>query len=261
MDSGELPEIFLQIPDLDNKGRYRTVEGICVLARNPSLHPGDVRVVQAVACPALQHLKNVVVLPQKGDRPLANMCSGGDLDGDDYLVIWDEDLIPSLSERNHEPMDYTPPDPIRAIGPVTVRDMTNFFVSYMKHDNLPFIAINHRVFADSLWDGVKSDKCIELAQLHSQAVDFAKTGAALDMHGIQDALIASEDEEEANTTPGAPSRQPKVTIYGLIIAEQRNAGLGHWSPIHRQVCMASSGCFQILRGDRKRLMVSQVPGA
>lgn len=176
MDSGELPEIFLQIPDLDNKGRYRTVEGICVLARNPSLHPGDVRVVQAVACPALQHLKNVVVLPQKGDRPLANMCSGGDLDGDDYLVIWDEDLIPSLSERNHEPMDYTPPDPIRAIGPVTVRDMTNFFVSYMKHDNLPFIAINHRVFADSLWDGVKSDKCIELAQLHSQAVDFAKTG-------------------------------------------------------------------------------------
>lgn len=157
MNPGELPEIFLQIPDPDKQGAYKVVEGVCVLARNPSLHPGDVRVVHAVTCPALRHLKNVVVLPQKGERDLANMCSGGDLDGDDYLVIWDEDLLPT--EQNQEPMDYTAPDPVRADGPVTVDDMTKFFVTYMRNDNLPQIAVNHRAFADSSWDGVKSDNC------------------------------------------------------------------------------------------------------
>ncbi|KAI7576279.1 RdRP-domain-containing protein, partial [Hortaea werneckii] len=85
-DQAQLPEIFLQISDPDHKGRYKIVQGVCVLTRNPSLHPGDARVVQAVDVPALHHLKNCVVLPQTGDRDLASMCSGGDLDGDDYLV-------------------------------------------------------------------------------------------------------------------------------------------------------------------------------
>jgi RNA-dependent RNA polymerase len=89
-----LPEVFLQVDDTRKKGHYKIVEGVCVLVRNPSLHPGDLRVVRAVNTPELQHLKNVVVLPQTGDRDLANMCSGGDLDGDDYMVVWDDELIP-----------------------------------------------------------------------------------------------------------------------------------------------------------------------
>ena len=60
-----------------------------LLARNPSLHPGDVRIVRGVDVPALHHLKDVVVVPQTGDRPIVNMSSGGDLDRDEFLVIWD----------------------------------------------------------------------------------------------------------------------------------------------------------------------------
>jgi RNA-dependent RNA polymerase len=63
-------------------------------------------VVRGVNVKALWHLKDVVVLPQTGDRDIAGMCSGGDLDGDDYLVIWDPELFPK--EWNHKPMDYTP---------------------------------------------------------------------------------------------------------------------------------------------------------
>ena len=38
----------------------------------------------------LAHLQNVVVFPTTGERPQQHMMSGGDLDGDVYMVIWDE---------------------------------------------------------------------------------------------------------------------------------------------------------------------------
>ncbi|KAK5117494.1 hypothetical protein LTR85_008879 [Meristemomyces frigidus] len=175
-DPTPLPEIFLQIPDPDRRGRYKVIEGVCVLARNPSLHPGDIRVVRAVDVLKLRHLKNCVVLPQTGDRDLGNMCSGGDLDGDDYLVMWDTKLIPT--EWYHDPMDYEAPPPVVSDGPVTVDAMTSFFVNHMKNDNLGRIATAHRFWADFRREGVKAQECLDLAQLHSKAVDYAKTGVA-----------------------------------------------------------------------------------
>ncbi|KAK6341833.1 hypothetical protein TWF730_001321 [Orbilia blumenaviensis] len=174
-----LPEIFVQIPDYDNKGQYRIIQGPCLLARNPSLHPGDLRVVNAVDNPDLRHLKNVVVLPQTGDRPIANMCSGGDLDGDDYIVIWDGVFIPP--KVNEAPMDYTPPKPVEAKGKVEIEDIKEFFVNYMKNDTLGTIANAHLATADRLGAGVFSAECIELAGLHSLAVDFPKTGVRAQM--------------------------------------------------------------------------------
>ncbi|EED13834.1 RNA-directed RNA polymerase (Sad-1), putative [Talaromyces stipitatus ATCC 10500] len=168
-----LPEIFLQVYRADEK-KYGVVEGVCILARNPSLHPGDIRVVRAVNRSELAHLKDVVVLPQVGDRDIASMCSGGDLDGDDYLVIWDQDLIPSQWFRT--PMDYTAIKGVNLNRAVTVNDITTFFVNYMKNDSLPKIAHAHMAWADYLEDGVESAKCIRLAQLHSNAVDYNKTG-------------------------------------------------------------------------------------
>lgn len=49
-------------------------------------------------------------------------------------------------------------------------------VDYMKGDNLGLIATSHKIHADLSVKGVLSQKCIELAQLHSIAVDFPKTG-------------------------------------------------------------------------------------
>ena len=171
-----LPEIFLQISDAasDVKRAYRVVTGRCILVRNPALHPGDIRVVNAVDKPQLRHLKDVVVFPQTGARPLANMCSGGDLDGDDYLVMWDEELLPKVV--NPEPMDYTPPDPKISHGPVTSSDVIQFFCDYMKNDALGTIAVAHRTWADMSSRGVMDPNCLRLAQLHSEAVDYPKTG-------------------------------------------------------------------------------------
>ncbi|KAF2867202.1 RNA dependent RNA polymerase-domain-containing protein [Massariosphaeria phaeospora] len=169
-----LPEIFLQISDTEKKGHYKVIEGICILARNPSLHAGDIRVVRAVDIPVLHHMKNVVVIPQTGDRDIANMCSGGDLDGDDYLVMWDNNFLPKTI--NEPPMDFTPEKPVDLDRPVTIDDVVEFFVTYMKNDSLSRIALAHLAQADFNAEGVRDEKCLELAKLHSQAVDYNKSG-------------------------------------------------------------------------------------
>ena len=177
-----LPQIFVQLSNYDGDAgisRTKIIEGIVLLARNPSLHPGDVRVVRAVNIPGLRDLKDVVVLPKNGDRDLASMCSGGDLDGDDFIVIWDQALIPT--EWNHEPMDFTPPPPLVVEHPITMDDITSFFVQYIKNDNLGSVANAHLAWADQSPEGAKAKQCLELANIHSIAVDYPKSGHAAEM--------------------------------------------------------------------------------
>ncbi|KKY34978.1 putative rna-dependent rna polymerase 1 [Diaporthe ampelina] len=176
-----LPQIFLQVPIEGSDGKsttnYEVITGLCVVGRNPSLHPGDVRVVQAVDVPELRHLKNVVVFPKTGDRDIPSMCSGGDMDGDDYFVYWDERLIPP--EWDHPPLDHDADSSTPGLdkpAEVTIEDVTRFFSQYMKNDSLGRIATAHFAQADQLSGGVKNPKCIELAKLHSKAVDYIKSG-------------------------------------------------------------------------------------
>ena len=156
----KLPEIFCQVSDTQTPGKYKVMEGDCIIARNPSLHPGDVRVVKAVNNPALHHLRDVLVLPQTGDKDLAGMCSGGDLDGDDYFISWDERLKPPVI--NYVPMDFSPPPVAELDRPVETKDMISFFVTYMKNDRLGHIANTHVAWADKLELGVLDHRCKSL---------------------------------------------------------------------------------------------------
>ncbi|KAG9247412.1 RNA dependent RNA polymerase-domain-containing protein [Calycina marina] len=175
----ELPQIFVQVPCKEDPTQYNVIEGICLVGRNPSLHPGDLRVVQAVNVKALHHLRDVVVFPRKGERDVPSMCSGGDLDGDDFFVIWDAALQPP--EWNVEPMSYDAPTPVTQSKQVRVTDLMKFFVRYMKNDALPTIAVSHLGQSDLLDRSVKDHKCLELAALHSKAVDYVKTGQPAEM--------------------------------------------------------------------------------
>lgn len=169
----KLPQIFIQITDVAT-GKPRLITGVCILARNPSLHPGDIRVVLAVDVPALRHMRDVVVMPQTGDRDLPSMCSGGDLDGDDYIVSWDKNLIPQT--WNVEPFHYEPPPPRRVANEITTTHLIDFFYDYLRYDALGRIAHAHLGAADFLEEGLDSGICHELLELHSQAVDYPKTG-------------------------------------------------------------------------------------
>lgn len=156
-----LPQIFVQLsrdPDQPSQSKPKVLVGPMLVARNPSLHPGDIRVVCGVDVPELHHIRDAVVFPQTGDRDIPSMCSGGDLDGDDFIVIWDVTLFPK--EWNHAPMDYTAPQPVELDRDVAIEDLMAFFITHMRNDHLPTIAHAHVAWSDYLDDGVKEEKCM-----------------------------------------------------------------------------------------------------
>lgn len=152
------------------------VTGRVTITRSPALHPGDIQLAHAVEVPIdspLNSLHNCVVFSQQGNRDLASQLSGGDLDGDLYNIIYDERLEP---KRIHMPADYPRGEPMNIGRPIVRKDMTDFFVDFMANDMLGVIATRHQQLADQKPDGTCSPECIRLAEMHSTAVDFSKTG-------------------------------------------------------------------------------------
>lgn len=84
----EYGQVFIQYTELVNdyskpaeSDNTFILEQDVVVTRNPCHHPGDIRVFKAVDVPQLRHLKDVIVFPQRGQRPHPNEISGSDLDG------------------------------------------------------------------------------------------------------------------------------------------------------------------------------------
>jgi RNA-dependent RNA polymerase len=136
--------------------------------------------LEAVHIKELEYLENVVVFPQLGSRPHQNESSGGDLDGDVFLVCWDEDLTPIESVK---PMlfDAKKRDPLKE---VKIDHVCDFFAEYIENDKLGIISNN--LLARSDFENPMDSICVELAELASIAVDYAKNGvpAKLDKNHI-----------------------------------------------------------------------------
>ncbi|KAF5177280.1 RNA-dependent RNA polymerase [Thalictrum thalictroides] len=172
LESFNLHMPITQYDNRSDKSNY-ICECKVVVAKNPCLHPGDVRVLQAVNVPSLHHMVDCVVFPQKGQRPHPNECSGSDLDGDLYFVSWDPELIPP---RQASPMDYSPAPNVLLDRDVMIEEVEEYFTNYIVNDSLGKIANSHTAFADKEPAKAESQSCIELAKLFSIAVDFPKTG-------------------------------------------------------------------------------------
>ncbi|KAI9074511.1 hypothetical protein K1719_043510 [Acacia pycnantha] len=155
------------------------IVGKVVVTKNPCLHPGDIRVLDAIYDEQLEDngLRDCLVFPQNGPRPHPNECSGGDLDGDQYFISWDKGLIPC---KTVAPMDCSR-RPRVMDHEVTLKEIQQFFVDYMINDTLGAISTAHLVHADRDPEKAMSRKCLALAELHSMAVDFAKTGNPAEM--------------------------------------------------------------------------------
>lgn len=87
--------------------------------------------------------------------------------------MWDEACQPT---RVFEPADYPRLPPIDIGRMVNGDDMTDFFIEFMMSDQLGRIAVLHRVLADQHDEGTMHPDCLTLAEMHSTAVDFSKTG-------------------------------------------------------------------------------------
>ena len=75
--------------DQFNMSKKRVVRGPLIVTRNPCLHPGDVRQLEAVDVPELSHLVDCVVFPQRGSRPHCNEMAGRFFDSKVVARVWE----------------------------------------------------------------------------------------------------------------------------------------------------------------------------
>ncbi|KAF9821946.1 hypothetical protein IEO21_00376 [Rhodonia placenta] len=163
------------------------LEGPTVISRSPTIHPGDVQLVHAIGRPPpgspFEHesLRNGVVFSIKGERPLPSCLGGGDLDGDVYNVTTMPSLRPA---RTYQSGSYEPAVKKTVDHPSTMEDVADFVAEYISSDTLGIIAINWLIIADQSSEGILDPHCLRLAQLHSDAVDYPKSGNPVPLERI-----------------------------------------------------------------------------
>lgn len=169
-------EVYVTFDTVEGRFEPPPPPGRLLVTRSPALHNGDIQqayqVLPPVNHPLRQH-RNCIVFSAKGDRDLPSKLSGGDLDGDIYNIIWDPAARP---KRTFKPADYPRIEPVNIGRLVTAEDMADFFIDFMRTDHLGVIATRHMILADQKDEGTSHSDCQKLAQLHSTAVDFSKTG-------------------------------------------------------------------------------------
>nr|XP_019011562.1 RNA-dependent RNA polymerase 1 [Kwoniella pini CBS 10737]OCF50343.1 RNA-dependent RNA polymerase 1 [Kwoniella pini CBS 10737] len=163
-------EVFCQFQENEEGSKAKMVVGEVLVCRAPAR---DVRRVRAVNNPKLKHLKNVVVFNVQGERDLPSMLGGGDLDGDDYTLIWDQRFVRPLNV--YEPMDYEAPIPVK-VAKVTQTDLNENFVSYILNDILGQVDNNHLALSDQRTPF--DPDCLELSEIHSVSCCYHRTGKA-----------------------------------------------------------------------------------
>ena len=137
-----------------------------IVARNPCLHPGDIRKLHVTCLPELNQLVDCIVFPITGHVPPPSMMSGGDLDGDQFFVSWDSDLIPTSL---HEPHFY-PAAKEKPKHTISHDDLVRYFARY-NSASLGRVKNLYLDWVRSSEEGAASKQCLELNHLFSCCVD------------------------------------------------------------------------------------------
>ena len=165
----------------------------CAVAKCPCLHPGDIRVLtfkkyregdeSTKKYEIFNRYENVVIFPSKGKRPHPDECSGSDLDGDNYFIFYDKDLVPK-EEDLFPPMCYlVEKKEEKKSNKFSIKDVIQYFAEYTNLNNLGIIGDAHLALSDKY--SAKSKIALNIAKKFSKAVDAPKTG---------DTVTLSEEE-------------------------------------------------------------------
>ncbi|KAF8893574.1 RNA dependent RNA polymerase-domain-containing protein [Infundibulicybe gibba] len=140
------------------------IEGNCTISRSPVAHPGDGQFCHFAG------MKNVVVL-----HPLAlpRLNLNTSLYSDMFAVILNEDLLPSIQ---YDPASYISEGTFQLERDCDVDDICDFIIEYIHSDVLGLLSDRLLIIA-----GMYDEKCLELARLCSQAVDYPKQGIPVDL--------------------------------------------------------------------------------
>ena len=201
-DSGGLQYGHCQVRISSEGGLVTSLKGKAVVARSPAYLLGDLRVLEMVHVPGLEHLVDCVVFPTSGPRPHADEMGGGDLDGDKFFVCWDQRLIPP----EVRPAEEYPPAQPRKEKSVTLESRIRYFAN---QSNLQgYVDTLYNKWVDLL--GPASDQCRRLGILFGRAIDAAKSG---------EKLIIPENLKEPKRESG--ERQEWIWIKLTKLAQER----------------------------------------
>ncbi|CAF3409422.1 unnamed protein product [Rotaria sp. Silwood1] len=198
----EYGQVFIQYTELsddymNNNESEKTIilEQKVVVTKNPCHHPGDIRVFTAVDVPRLRHLKDVIVFPQRGQRPHPNEISGSDLDGDEYAVIWHPAFIPQTP--NDTPYDYDSQMPMLRISdrPINRADIQATVLDISEQSCVGKLCSLHLANMDLY--GVAHPKTLAIAGYIAEELDAPKTG----QHPLTPKQIGELQTELGNERP------------------------------------------------------------
>ncbi|EIN05637.1 RdRP-domain-containing protein [Punctularia strigosozonata HHB-11173 SS5] len=184
-------------------GQRVYLEGNVMVTRSPVAHPGDVQMARAIGRPPpgsaydTEPIPNTVIFSVKGSRPLPSALGGGDLDGDVFNVSQFADIFP---RHLHPPASYEAAVRKELDRDSTIEDVMDFVVDFINNDRLGVIAINWLIIADQSPEGVFCTECIKLSQLHSDAVDFQKSGRSVPLGDVPRLLMRARPDWNAPET-------------------------------------------------------------
>ena len=171
-----LPNNFLAEGECIVLSEIGPVLGDVVVYRSPSYSPGDIQVLKGInpeKMSSVSKLKNVIIFSTNGLRPDPDKLSGGDLDGDLYLVIWDKRVLEfSNSIRNIPAASYNVPEQSLKYSSRTAEYNRTSWVRYVAQwENSLLAQIDSTYFKLASMKGINSQDCRELSALFSRAVD------------------------------------------------------------------------------------------
>ncbi|CAI5730038.1 unnamed protein product [Hyaloperonospora brassicae] len=217
-------EVFVQYSVTDDEtgaDNYVALDGVDVVVhRSPCHHPGDIRVLycRTDVPPQLRQLKDCIVFPCEGPRPHPDECTGGDLDGDTFVVIWDERLIPCRT-KIHEPMTFdednggdTSPRGDRYHQSTDDDGLVDFYVHSIQDDILGVASNAHLALCDSVDEGSFDENAKILARVCSKQVDSLR--AEKDLEIVRELAPTSyPDFMQNKEKPSYPSRKILGKMY------------------------------------------------
>eukprot|EP01121_Diplochlamys_sp_Union-15-3_P017802 TRINITY_DN6349_c0_g2_i2.p1 TRINITY_DN6349_c0_g2~~TRINITY_DN6349_c0_g2_i2.p1 ORF type:complete len:400 (-),score=70.36 TRINITY_DN6349_c0_g2_i2:49-1224(-) len=172
-------QIFLQ---KTTGNSMEVVLGPVVSMKNPCYCVGDIKILQAVDVKELHHIKDCVVFPQTGEKPVQHEISGGYLDGDRYFVCWDTRFIPSkVYNKSMEYGSYFGNNDISikpfihegfCITEPMLNKFAYWFIKYCELENLGLLTHIHTILVDK--KGALDDECERIGLMCNQAADIAK---------------------------------------------------------------------------------------
>ena len=148
--------------------------GDVVVSRSPSYSPGDIRVLKVVSPPndcVIKKLSNVILFATQGSRPDPDKISGGDLDGDLYLVIWDKRILEfSRTLQNVPANNYNFLETKHNLKSKR-GDQTGWIRYVAQWESSMLAQVESTFFKLASFRGINSYDCKHLSAIFSRAVD------------------------------------------------------------------------------------------